>query len=343
MTPAALEAWVLEIADRVVAGARVEDSRIECKGQWPGADKAARRLAAHLNSAHGENVLWIIGLDERNRTARLTNHAELANWLSAVKSHFDGPQPELITDIATRHSGAGISGLLFDSTHAPYLVKIPGDERAGGASLEVPWREGTATRSARHEDLVRILVPHLRLPAIEVLSCHAEATPSIQDHAMRSWHLIAELYLTPFVEERVVIPWHLATIRFHTVDSHKGFEIPRVRVTASGPFSASLGTIHSPFVVTGGAEVIVDAPGAIAVSGSGVSAATECREGMPLIVEIKMRVAGTADVLNVSFQMPMTRWEPDSRILWRYDLKPVKELPGTGGHPAYSLLDEVDL
>jgi hypothetical protein len=41
--------------------------------------------------------------------------------------------------------------LLFDTSKVPYVVKVPNSDR-----LEVPWREGTRTRSATRFELLRI-------------------------------------------------------------------------------------------------------------------------------------------------------------------------------------------
>ena len=59
-----LEAWVLSFVDHVIAGRRIEDSRVELKADWPKPKSAARRIAGHANAADSDSILWIIGLAE---------------------------------------------------------------------------------------------------------------------------------------------------------------------------------------------------------------------------------------------------------------------------------------
>jgi len=53
-----IEAWALRVVDQVNRQQAHEDSLVELKTEWP-ADihKAARQIAGHANSAHGEPVL----------------------------------------------------------------------------------------------------------------------------------------------------------------------------------------------------------------------------------------------------------------------------------------------
>lgn len=61
-----IENWALKIIDRVQSSQPVEDSRVELKAQWPvELNKAARQIAGHANAAHGESILWLIGIDEK--------------------------------------------------------------------------------------------------------------------------------------------------------------------------------------------------------------------------------------------------------------------------------------
>lgn len=66
-----VEAWVLRIVEDVLARRLSEDHVVELKTDWPGDwPKAARRIAAHANSARQQPILWIIGLDEKARAHR---------------------------------------------------------------------------------------------------------------------------------------------------------------------------------------------------------------------------------------------------------------------------------
>ena len=73
-----IENWVLEIIEQVESGQPNEDYRVELKAEWPDAKKAARRIAGHANAAHGEPILWVIGVDEKKGAVGVNNE-ELAN------------------------------------------------------------------------------------------------------------------------------------------------------------------------------------------------------------------------------------------------------------------------
>ncbi len=51
-----------------------------------------------------------------------------------------------------------VVAMLFETDRAPFVVKNPAYGTVGGdpVSLEVPWREGATTRSARRRDLLRL-------------------------------------------------------------------------------------------------------------------------------------------------------------------------------------------
>jgi len=87
-TRAQIEARALEAYDLVSSGARREDSGVELKADWPTPDKAARRIAGHANAARGEDILWIVGLDEARGVCPFAPE-ELANWWSQVRAVFD--------------------------------------------------------------------------------------------------------------------------------------------------------------------------------------------------------------------------------------------------------------
>ena len=61
-----IEFKVLDIIDRLEKGQPIEDDTVELKAEWPKDHfRAARRIAAHANSARGEPLLWLIGIDEK--------------------------------------------------------------------------------------------------------------------------------------------------------------------------------------------------------------------------------------------------------------------------------------
>ena len=160
---------------------------VELKAAFIRADQAARRLAGHANAARGESILWLIGVDERARSVRGVDAAELANWFHQLESCFESAVPSM-TDRVVFTDGLSVLALLFDTSYAPYVVK------ATSGLLEVPWREGTAVRSARREDLIRILVPIMRAPSVEVTSADLSL---VSDGNVLSWHLTARVLCGP--------------------------------------------------------------------------------------------------------------------------------------------------
>jgi len=89
MKPTEIEGWALSVINRALAGQPVEDARVELKSKWPdNAHGAARRIAGHANAAHGEPILWLIGIDEKNRQVVGADYVELASWWSQVQSLF---------------------------------------------------------------------------------------------------------------------------------------------------------------------------------------------------------------------------------------------------------------
>jgi hypothetical protein len=116
------EEWALKIIETVkTAKRKVEDFRVELKSEWiypP--EKAARRIAAHANSAFGSDILWIIGLDEDKGVLGIQEQeTDLADWWHQVQAQFDGLSPNLL-DFNIYIDGLVIKCLLFDTSRPPY-------------------------------------------------------------------------------------------------------------------------------------------------------------------------------------------------------------------------------
>ena len=215
MRPSDIEYWALSVIDRVLNKLPLEDSRVEIKATWPEPKGAARRIAGHANAARGEAILWLIGLDERNATINGAEKSEMAEWWPSAQTHFNEIAPSVV-DLIVPQVGKAVVALLFDTSRAPFVVKNPvfGTTNGGPVSLEVPWREGTVTRSATHSDLIKLLVPLETLPSIEPLSVslHAEQARDAKDFLR--WGLEARLYVTSHYSEPLVIPKHRYEIAF---------------------------------------------------------------------------------------------------------------------------------
>lgn len=210
MKRAEIEARVLSIAERVRMKQPIEDSLIELKASWIEPKPAARRIAASCNAARGDLVLYVIGIDEERGIPGVPKE-ELANWWPRVQAEFDQQVPTLVHDVVVPIGDRTVVALLLDSSGAPFVVRNPvrGTPGCGPIELEVPWREGNATRSARREDLMRILVPVSRLPEIELLGAHA-ACIADDDGGWRSTFAL-EFYVVP--RSPIVLIAHRSTVK----------------------------------------------------------------------------------------------------------------------------------
>lgn len=215
-----LEVWVLGIIDRVRKGHGIEDSRVELKSSLPEATKVARQLGGHANAAAGGMILWLIGVDEGGQIIG-TNHTETTLWWAKVKARFDSIAPQLMLDLQVPYQGVTVSALLFDTTRAPYVIT---NSAGGPIQYEVPWREGTGTRTANRADLLRILTPLQSLPLIEVTGGTARAKVVGHQPGLRlDWALRLYLYMMPPSDARLVIPFHKCKLEFELRNQQKPF------------------------------------------------------------------------------------------------------------------------
>jgi len=204
-----IEAWVLDIVERVQAQKQIEDSRVELKAEWPADNKrAARQLAGLSNAGRGQEVLWVIGLDEKRGVVG-AEKKELSNWYAQVKTEFDGVCPEVEELAIPLDSGPIVIALLFDTSRAPFVVKKP-DE--GKILFEVPWREATGTRTVSRSDLIKILSPVAAIPTFEVLGGQLVVGRD-PDPSLTGYYLGVDVYVYPKSKDTVVIPFHQTSIK----------------------------------------------------------------------------------------------------------------------------------
>jgi len=229
MNSSQIEAWVLKIIEQVENGKPDEDSRVELKSAWPDdLSRAARQLAAHANALHGEPILWIIGIDQNGHTVVGADREELSTWYQQVIAEFDDVAPAM-KDLNINYKGKTVVALLFETDQIPFIVKTK------DGWLEVPWREGTSTRSAKRFELLKMLVPFQILPKFEVLSGEAHVVQP--GDGEKYWRVNIQLYIEPYINTQIVIPFHrckasieiqvpniivdLDEIRFHPPSSEK--------------------------------------------------------------------------------------------------------------------------
>jgi len=203
MNKADVEFRVIQVLDRLVGGRPIEDSYVELKKSWVPAEPAARMIGGLANASHGEPILWIVGVHEKSRTVVGAADQELAVWLPQVKAEFDDLSPDLLLNLVVPYGGVEVVVLLFDTSRRPYVLKRGGER-------DVPWREGNQTRSARREDLIRLLVPAQRRPRTDILASHILILSGTKQTDAKEWvswgKAELEFYLTVTTETPIVIP-----------------------------------------------------------------------------------------------------------------------------------------
>jgi len=203
-----LEYRVITILRNLEAGLPVEDNRVEMKAVWPDDPwRAARRIAGHANAAGGDEILWIIGTDEKARKVMGADHLEVSNWWRQVQSHFSEIAPSL-THLNVPYEGVGVVALLINTERLPFIIN---NNKPGAVEREVPWREGDATRSAKRSDLIQMLVPRAQTPDFQVLRGDLMALREPDEQI--NWNLKMHLYVRPRTNDRIVIPRHQCSVR----------------------------------------------------------------------------------------------------------------------------------
>lgn len=267
MRPIEIENWAIGIVERLLDGQPNEDALVELKASWPDPRKAARQLAGHANSARGDRILWLIGVDQKSGVQG-ANHEEVSSWYPTLSAEFDGIAPTL-QDINVPYEGKTMVALLFETDRAPYVVKNPafGLEAGTPVSLEVPWREGTATRTATRKDLLTILAPLAQVPAFEVLA----AELFFRKYDQHQWYLHMDLYAIPQTPASVVIPFHKCHVRIHPQGLPAPVSISPIRLTppyklmpggspfASEPDSINVAHTHHDLFLQGPGRVNLSA------------------------------------------------------------------------------------
>ncbi|MHB8778987.1 MAG: AlbA family DNA-binding domain-containing protein [Anaerolineales bacterium] len=204
-----VEFWALNIIERVRKRQPVEDDRVELKSNWIEPANAARRIAGHANAARGENILWLIGVDEKNGVTGV-DYKDYAEWFSKVNSQFDERLAPDAICINVPYEGLTVLAIIFETDRSPYVVKNP----AGGAiQFEVPWRDATSIKTANRSQLLQVLVPSQNIPKIDVLAGKLVVIEHIHEKDWY-WDLTLELYVSSYLRTPITIPFHQCSSYF---------------------------------------------------------------------------------------------------------------------------------
>jgi hypothetical protein len=307
MTKQQIEAWALRMVDRVSKNEPHEDAFEEAKATWVPAPQAARRIAGLCNAAGQEPVLWVIGLDEKSGAVGAAAK-DFATWWGQVSSQFDGLAPDhVVLNVPT--GDTTVVAIAFDTTRAPYIVRNPvyGQPGAGPVEREVPWRDATGVRSAKREEILRILVPLQMMPDVEVLSATVRALKAdaiLLDGVSRRIQVRIEMYVTPRAKERVVIPAHKTSLRVRFAELAADFgdvEFARVPAGMIGVTSA---------------EAIIDGPGILGVSGSGHFKTPPEFSKNPALFELDLGMVGLTTTIQIRHPCPYGYDDPIGASVW---------------------------
>lgn len=186
----ALELQCHSILRRIAIGETVEDDLLELKSDFPLPADAARRVAAQANSARGRAFLWLVGVHERKGVVPVSR-TDAATWFAEVSSHFDGSPPSLAQRVVDTSSGS-VHVLHFTPTTPPFVVKFATQEGRKGQTREVPWREGTSTRSATRLELLELLSKPRAAPSVRLLGATLYGNSTTERNAQLSVRLYAE-------------------------------------------------------------------------------------------------------------------------------------------------------
>jgi hypothetical protein len=210
-----LELITIRAVEHVLNGQSNEDSLIEFKATWPETTKV-RQLAGHANSARSEEILWIIGVDEKNHTLTSPERQDPAQWWAQMCKRFDGlVAPEMMDLVVPIGESDAVTSLLFQTDRSPYVITVPS---GGAVEREVPIRDGTRTRSATRHELLRLLAPAASLPDLTVLEAQLDVSERLHQGSRR-WRAYATalLYIEQGISTATFFPAHrmYGTLKAH--------------------------------------------------------------------------------------------------------------------------------
>ncbi|MFJ5217221.1 hypothetical protein ACIP98_21165 [Streptomyces sp. NPDC088354] len=318
-----LEIVVIKAVERVLTGLGNEDSLIEFKSEWPDASKA-RQLAGHANSARGEEIVWIIGVDEKARTLTAPEPPDLAKWWAQLSKRFDGQVAPEITDLAVPVGDGGlVTALLFQTDRSPYLVTVHG----GAVEREIPMRDGTRTRSATRFEVLKLLSPAASVPQLAVLEASAEASEtSVRGREWWSVEGKLGIYVDQKIEESCFFPLHEMSGTLEAIS--KEGEIYSIPLELSNSYSTPMSAASRTGVEWRSDGVMAAGPTALTVrflASNENALPGEIAAAATCVVKITLGVAGArrqtkvisrfsvADLQEFAVRRGRGRTEPDGR------------------------------
>lgn len=311
-----IESWARSVIDQVNAGQPNEDQRVELKAGWIDAHKAARRIAGHANAARGGPILWLIGVDEKKGVTG-AGLVDLANWYPQVESQFEGLAPNL-TPVNIPAAGNMVVALLFETERAPFVVKVEGTDR-----LEVPWRGSTSVRSARRDELLRLLSPLQQVPTLDVVGSALEM--GFPDGTRTEvWGAALQVYITPKDGSRIVIPFHRCKGEL-TFTPSQNFKQAFAKIAVE-PYSSKSTTVTATDT-----EAVINGPGMFVLTAEVTRARAGWKPGGDARVTFDLYLANMDHWVTIDETMPINMLKPSrwgrGNPLTVYDKTPIVVIP----------------
>lgn len=311
-----LELQVIECLQRIHEGLRIEGSIFEVKSTWPDASqRTARQLAGLSNAARGEDVVWLIGVDEDASAVVGATREDLATWWPSVQKYFaDNVCPEMLhsIDLHDDVSGLSIVVLAFGTNAGPYVVNLPA-VKGVAADREVPWREGTSTRSATRGQLLKLLVPQISLPTIEIIAGDAYVMSGGAPGTLLV-NVSAAIYVAPR-REPIVLPSHKCWAELSVEGGETYYRTVSLK---------QFGGQNSAGVLADLAGVTITSPGIVAVEGKGDTPAADTSPAIGGVDAVLRLVLRTADGLDLRPELRLPSEEPLGKYFgrWKRDRLP---------------------
>jgi hypothetical protein len=124
---------------------------------------------------------------------------------------FVGLSPALF-DLNITFEGKSVVALCFDTSRFPHVVKNPDHGTLQGIpELEVPWREGTRTRSATRNELILMLSPVVKIPKVEILDGDIRFVMMATDPVSHELRFNLKVYVVPLNATPLTFPFHKCT------------------------------------------------------------------------------------------------------------------------------------
>jgi hypothetical protein len=249
-----------------------------------------------------------------------------------LRRMFEGVSPAL-TDLNITLEGVHLVALCFETSRMPHVVKNPDHGTIPGVpEFEVPWREGTRTRSATRNELLLMLSPIVKIPKVEVLEGDIRFVPMATNPISTELRFRLKLYVVPLSSGPLTFPFHkcaallsaqgqIISDRFDlSIDTplgnaKKAAERRRMILNAAtAPPDSNFNIIASkPTMDATAEEITVQGPGMMEISGSYGILAFDSLPELDLMVTLVEAVTEAKVVLSCKFSKRQTN---DKGLIW---------------------------